>query len=201
MRTTQTSSDASDARAPSAARGGPTPLGSILRPPAYGPTLRLLAGDGAAALYRGEIAARIAEDFQAHGGFITRADLAGYRATVSAPLESTYRGHRVVAPGHPLLRGVNTRFDVPHSRYNAITRQHFEQAGLTILIESAEAGVHAAVSDDKLRRGYFQGHTEYDAHSLRKEYQPEGPAHVPASRERAPAPPTRTWWLPVASAM
>ncbi len=81
--------------------------------------------------------------------------------------------HRVVVPAHPLLRGINTRFDVPHSRYNAITRAHFEAAGLTILIESAEAGVHAAVSDDQFRRVYFQGHPEYDANSLLKEYKRE----------------------------
>jgi homoserine O-succinyltransferase len=81
--------------------------------------------------------------------------------------------HRVVAPQHPLLRGINTRFDVPHSRYNAITREQFEQAGLSILIESAEAGVHAAVSDDQFRRVYFQGHPEYDANSLLKEYKRE----------------------------
>lgn len=81
--------------------------------------------------------------------------------------------HRVVAPQHPLLRGVNTRFDVPHSRYNAITREQFEAAGLSILIESAEAGVHAAVSADQFRHVYFQGHPEYDANSLLKEYKRE----------------------------
>jgi homoserine O-succinyltransferase len=81
--------------------------------------------------------------------------------------------HRVVAPQHPLLRGINTRFDVPHSRYNAITRQHFQSAGLQILIESEEAGVHAAVSADQFRLVYFQGHPEYDANSLLKEYKRE----------------------------
>ncbi len=81
--------------------------------------------------------------------------------------------HDVVVPHHPLLRGVDTRVDVPHSRYNAITREHFEEAGLDILIESAEAGVHAAVSGDQFRRVYFQGHPEYDANSLLKEYKRE----------------------------
>lgn len=81
--------------------------------------------------------------------------------------------HRVVAPQHPLLRGLNTRFDVPHSRYNEIAAAQFEEAGLRILIESAEAGVHAAVSDDQFRRVYFQGHPEYDANSLLKEYKRE----------------------------
>ena len=81
--------------------------------------------------------------------------------------------HRVVQPMHPLLRNINTRFDVPHSRWNAITREHFEQAGLPILIESAEGGVHMAVSPDHLRVVYFQGHPEYDINSLLKEYKRE----------------------------
>jgi len=81
--------------------------------------------------------------------------------------------HRVVAPTHPVLRDINTRFDVPHSRYNAITRGHFVAAGLQVLIESDEAGVHAAVSEDGFRRVYFQGHPEYDANSLLKEYKRE----------------------------
>jgi gamma-glutamyltranspeptidase / glutathione hydrolase len=67
----------------------------------YGRTLRTLAREGPGSFYSGEIADGIAADFQLHGGFITRADLAGYRAEVTAPLESTYRGLRVVAPGPP----------------------------------------------------------------------------------------------------
>jgi homoserine O-succinyltransferase len=96
--------------------------------------------------------------------------------------------HRVVSPGHPLLRGINTRFDVPHSRYNAITRQHFLDAGLTILIESADAGVHAAVSDDQFRRVYFQGHPEYDANSLLKEFKREVLRHFNGERAMPPLP-------------
>lgn len=81
--------------------------------------------------------------------------------------------HRVTQPGHPLLRDVNTRFDVPHSRYNAITRAQLEAAGLTILVESVEGGVHMAVSPDQFRFVYFQGHPEYDYNSLLKEYKRE----------------------------
>jgi homoserine O-succinyltransferase len=96
--------------------------------------------------------------------------------------------HRVIAPGHPLLHGINARVDVPHSRYNAITREHFQEAGLTILIESAEAGVHAAVSDDQFRRVYFQGHPEYDANSLLKEYKRELLRHFNGERDLPPFP-------------
>ena len=37
--------------------------------------------------------------------------------------------HRISWPEHPLMRGINTRFDAPHSRYNEITRSQLEEAG------------------------------------------------------------------------
>jgi homoserine O-succinyltransferase len=82
-------------------------------------------------------------------------------------------GHRISRPDHPLLRDINTRFDVPHSRYNEINRQQLEQAGLTVLVESKLGGVHMAVSPDQFRMIYFQGHPEYDKNSLLKEYKRE----------------------------
>jgi len=81
--------------------------------------------------------------------------------------------HEVVDRQHPLVMGVNTLFDVPHSRFNAVTREQFEQAGLHVLVESEQAGVHLAVSQDLFRVVYFQGHPEYDTISLLKEYKRE----------------------------
>jgi homoserine O-succinyltransferase len=81
--------------------------------------------------------------------------------------------HRVAVPGHPLLREINTRFDVPHSRFNDISRDQLEAAGLTVLAESGEGGVHMAVSADQFRLIFLQGHPEYDTNSLLKEYKRE----------------------------
>ena len=81
--------------------------------------------------------------------------------------------HRLVDRRHPLVMGVNTRFDVPHSRFNQIDRRQFEAARLRVLAESAEAGVHLAVSEDGFRLVFFQGHPEYDSISLLKEYKRE----------------------------
>jgi len=81
--------------------------------------------------------------------------------------------HRVVDRTHPLVAGVNTRFDVPHSRFNDVSRAQFEAAGLQVLVESEDAGVHLAVSEDLFRIVFFQGHPEYDINSLLKEYKRE----------------------------
>ena len=94
--------------------------------------------------------------------------------------------HRLTHPEHPLTRGINTRFDAPHSRYNEVSRSQLEQAGLTVLIESQEAGVHLAVSPDQFRIVYFQGHPEYDSNSLLKEYKREVARYFAGTRESVP---------------
>lgn len=81
--------------------------------------------------------------------------------------------HRVVDKSHPLVNDVNTRFDVPHSRWNAVTRAQFDAAGLRVLVEGARAGVQLATSADGLRMVFSQGHPEYDTISLLKEFKRE----------------------------
>jgi len=96
--------------------------------------------------------------------------------------------HHIAHPQHPLLRDINTRFDVPHSRNNTITREQFEGAGLTILIESQGGEVHMAVSHDQFRYIYFQGHPEYYRNSLLKEYKREVMLYLNDERDLPPYP-------------
>jgi len=81
--------------------------------------------------------------------------------------------HKVIDRSHPLVAEINTRFDVPHSRFNEIFQSDMEAKGLKILAASAKAGVHLAVSEDGFRTVFFQGHPEYDDISLLKEYKRE----------------------------
>jgi homoserine O-succinyltransferase len=94
--------------------------------------------------------------------------------------------HSVMDRAHPLVNDVNTQFDVPHSRYNQITRAQCEAAGVKILVESEQAGVHLAVSRDGLRVVYFQGHPEYDTISLLKEYKREVMLYIGGRRPDYP---------------
>ena len=94
--------------------------------------------------------------------------------------------HHIANPGHPLMRDVNTRFDAPHSRYNDISREQLEAAGLKVLVEADDAGVHLAVSPDGFRMVYFQGHPEYDDVSLLKEYKREVMRFFNGEREHGP---------------
>jgi homoserine O-succinyltransferase len=94
--------------------------------------------------------------------------------------------HRVMDKRHPLVSDVNTCFDVPHSRFNEISREQFERAGLHILVDSEEAGPHLAVSEDGLRVVFLQGHPEYDTISLLKEYKREVMHYAKGGRDDYP---------------
>lgn len=97
--------------------------------------------------------------------------------------------HRIVDPSHPLVEGMNTRFDVPHSRLRDISTAQFKGAGLRILASSAEAGVHLATSQDGFRSVFMQGHPEYDTNSLLKEYKREVMNFAENKRADYPPPP------------
>ena len=94
--------------------------------------------------------------------------------------------HRVVDRRHPLVSDVNTRFDVPHSRFNDVSREQFEAARLHVLVEGDVPGVHLAVSEDLFRIVFFQGHPEYDTISLLKEYKREIGRFIRGERDDYP---------------
>jgi homoserine O-succinyltransferase len=104
----------------------------------------------------------------------THVVLQRYRGTVRKRLPEKMWGlyqHRILAD-HPLLDGLDGPVEAPHSHWYDVTRSEMEAAGLTVLMESEEAGVHMAV-DDADSYVFFQGHPEYDLVSLLKEYRRE----------------------------
>ena len=60
-------------------------------------TLRLIARQGPAAFYHGRVADQVAAEMRAHGGLITKADLADYKVVERAPVYGTYRGYRIIS--------------------------------------------------------------------------------------------------------
>lgn len=78
--------------------------------------------------------------------------------------------HRVKNENHPLTIGMDTVFDIPHSRWNGISEDKFIDAGMSVLVSSEDAGVHMATSRDGLRSILWQGHPEYRTNSLMKEW-------------------------------
>ena len=75
--------------------GKPLVMGDVIRNPDLARTLRAIAGQGADAFYKGDIARNTAAFLKANGGIITEADLAGVQAFEDAPVHVNYRGVEV----------------------------------------------------------------------------------------------------------
>ncbi|MFT5658595.1 MAG: homoserine O-succinyltransferase [Gammaproteobacteria bacterium] len=103
--------------------------------------------------------------------------------------------HSVIDQTHPLVNDINTRFDVPHSRWNSVFSQQFNDAGLRTLVVGDDGCVHLATSADGFRTVFFQGHPEYDTISLLKEYKREVKRFSAAEIEIYPPLPTSYFGL------
>jgi gamma-glutamyltranspeptidase/glutathione hydrolase len=80
--------------------------GDRLRQPDLAATLKRLQQGGPREFYTGRTAELIANEMAAHGGFITMADLASYRAIERVPLRGSYRGYEIVTMPPPSSGGV-----------------------------------------------------------------------------------------------
>ena len=91
--------------------------------------------------------------------------------------------HRPLDLYHPLMRGFDDVYYVPHSRHTETRASDVALVkDLQILSYSDVAGVHL-LSDMDCRNFYATGHSEYDADTLEKEYLRDKnaglPIHVP----------------------
>lgn len=94
--------------------------------------------------------------------------------------------HELLEDGQPLLSGLSTPVIAPHSHRFAVSRLAMERVNVNVLIASPEAGVHMAISDPQSRFVFFQGHPEYDAISLLKEYKREIQRFLTGNRSSYP---------------
>jgi homoserine O-succinyltransferase len=88
------------------------------------------------------------------------------------PLDNKLFGvfkHTAEDKRHPLFRGFDDEFYVPHSRHTTISGEDLTDNEVAILSESPDAGV-AIVSSRGGREFYFTGHSEYAPLTLHEEY-------------------------------
>jgi gamma-glutamyltranspeptidase/glutathione hydrolase len=169
--------------------GLPLEAGDTLRNPDLAASLRKIAAGGADVFYRGELADTMAAEMRARGGFITKDDLAGYRAIEREPVEGAYRGYRLVSAPPPVggLAVVETlqildRFDL---------RRHapLSPARIHLMAEAMKRGMldwRAFVGDpdfvavpvsDLLARSYARARAaEIDAGRISENVKPGDPA-------------------------
>jgi homoserine O-succinyltransferase len=79
--------------------------------------------------------------------------------------------HEVEYKNSILFRGFDDTFMVPQSRHTTVEREDVEKVGdLRILASSTETGVYAVTTKNG-RQIFITGHSEYDADTLKAEYE------------------------------
>ena len=105
--------------------------GETFRQPDLAATLKTIAAKGRDGFYTGPLGTRIAVGIRAGGGVIDAADLAGYRAIVSTPIWSSYRGKRIAympptASGVSVAEAMNIleTFPVGAQKWGSVANLH-----------------------------------------------------------------------------
>jgi hypothetical protein len=159
--------------------------GDRFRQPELAVTLREVAAKGASYLYSGDWAKRFVAAVRRDGGLLTLRDLEAYRVVWDEPLETTYRGACILAPGMSSIGGVDTL-----EALNLLERAGLKRRGhpnelperLFWLMQIVT--VHGAkVSDVQLRMkcGIIESHVGY----IEQKRAPNAPRRVGPTRARA----------------
>jgi homoserine O-succinyltransferase/O-acetyltransferase len=108
------------------------------------------------------------------------------RAPLEEKLSGVFECEAVAEDG--LFAGLGSRPRVPHSRLNDLPEPALRAAGYRVLSRSATAGVDAFAkdNDDAALFVFFQGHPEYDADSLLREYRRDVGRYLRGERDAYP---------------
>ena len=110
----------------------PVQVKSNFKQPRLAKTLFMISKKGSEIFYEGEIARWISEESLSNGGLITLEDMASYEAKYRIPIETDYRGYRIVSMppaasgGLVLLQTLNIieNFDLKSSGHNSAETIH-----------------------------------------------------------------------------
>lgn len=113
--------------------GGQVPAaGAVWRDPEQARTLELIAKEGNAGFYHGDVAQHLVDAVRAAGGNWTLKDLADYRAKERTPITVDYKGYQIITAPPPSSGGVaiaemlNILRGYDLSTMDKATRAHYE---------------------------------------------------------------------------
>ena len=106
------------------------------------------------------------------------------RRRLSKKLTGVFRCAKVA--DHPMLGGLPASWRLPHSRLNTLDPEPLVAAGYTIASLSDEAGVDAFTLERRAPFVFCQGHPEYDAETLRREYRRDVGRYLAGAMEHYP---------------
>ncbi|MGG0381465.1 gamma-glutamyltransferase [Priestia filamentosa] len=89
--------------------GKPLKEGDTLTQPDLAKTFKLIQKQGSKAFYTGEIGKALVKEVQKRGGTMTEEDLKDYVVKERKPIESTYRGFKVVSAAPPSSGGITVQ--------------------------------------------------------------------------------------------
>ena len=111
-----------------------------------------------------------------------------HRRPLPAKLSGVFASEPV--SGDPLVAGVDAPILTPHSRLNGLAEADLAAAGYEILSRSPAAGIDAFMRRDRGLALFLQGHPEYDADTLAREYLRDVGRFLKGQRPTHPRPPT-----------
>jgi len=88
---------------------------------------------------------------------------------------------------HPMTIHAAAGLRVPHSRYNGLSEQALAASGYRILTRAGNAGVDMFARQEKSFHLFLQGHPEYEATTLLREYRRDVFRYLNRERENYPA--------------
>ena len=171
--------------------GKPPAVGSLLKQPELGATLRAIAKGGAKELYRGALAGRIVSFLEKEGGLLTADDLSRHTSTWQEPISTGYRGYTVVAfppntQGVTLLQqlAAGSLFDLAAMGHNSEAYLHTLVGISTLAYEDRDRFVaDPAFTKVPLDRLLSPAHARLIADSVRRSPKVAAPAPERPSRD------------------
>jgi homoserine O-succinyltransferase len=107
------------------------------------------------------------------------------RQRLNSKCSGIYDCARVI--DHWLTQDVPSPLKVSHSRYNELRESDLVARGYQVLTQSPQAGVDIFAKELRSQFIFFQGHPEYDALSLQREYLRDITRYIAGERDNYPA--------------
>jgi homoserine O-succinyltransferase len=90
---------------------------------------------------------------------------------------------------HPLMTGVPSLLQMPHSRWNDLPKDELVDCGYSVLTRAKDGSVDAFVRQRKSLFVFFQGHPEYESNTLLLEYRRDIGRYLTRERDTYPSMP------------
>ena len=87
---------------------------------------------------------------------------------------------------HSIIDDLPSHIQIPHSRYNELLEQDLTSRGYCVLSKSSKAGIDTFIKQGRSLFLFFQGHPEYEAHTLLGEYVRDIGRYLRSERECYP---------------